>query len=810
MGSTKTLRVLDTSCVQLISAEILGILGAFMSKSLEKQLIQLILIIFILVGFSYALVTPPFEASDELWHYPMIRHLADGNRLPVQVYDPALAGPWKQEASQPPLYYYVGAALTFWIDTADMEEVRWLNPHVNNGVITADGNTNLAIHPDHFSSWRGTLLAIRIVRLFSVLLGGCTVGLTYLIAKEALPDRPDLALGAAALNAFTPMFVFISGAVNNDNLAIPLASLGTLLIIQLVTQPKGRPLWMRAVGIGVVIGAAVLTKQGTIALIPLSFGAFFIAFWQKERGEMMSAEAGLRLIGRCLANAVGLMGVLFIPILLIAGWWYYRNIVLYGDLLGWSAFIAVLGERAVPAPLAQLWDERWGFMLSYWGLFGGVNVPMWEWSYRLLNWILVTSIPGGLFYGVRLLLQRPEATADYGTVPAWLRWFFVLCDWVIAHFGKVVCLLFAFGVVYGLVQWATTTWSSQGRLVFTAMSALCILWVIGLAAWADMRLSRWWLGGVVGLLAILTIVSPWLFIRPTYQPVIEKEKGGSEGCTVDVCLAEAAIFGDSLALLGYSFAAERALPGDFVDLTLQWQATGAEFEQDWSVFIHLNDPVLGVPIAQRDMFLGQGLLPTSILESGDKVSNLYRLAVPRTAVAPSELELVIGLYNFYTEERLLLGDGANHLFLTTLDLDANLGETPNPVVVNFENSFELQGFELDKRRVVAGESIELTLYWEKTAAVDTDYTFFAQILDPDTTRWAAVDLGQPTLSWAEGEQQVVILPLVVRDDAPAGVYPIRIGVYSFSEENGFRNLQRVTEDGRLTDDFLDLTPIRVD
>ena len=60
---------------------------------------------------------------------------ADGNPLPVQVTDPALAGPWKQEASQPPLYYYVGAALTFWIDASDMEQIRWLNPHVDNGVM---------------------------------------------------------------------------------------------------------------------------------------------------------------------------------------------------------------------------------------------------------------------------------------------------------------------------------------------------------------------------------------------------------------------------------------------------------------------------------------------------------------------------------------------------------------------------------------------------------------------------------------------------------------------------------------------------
>ena len=179
----------------------------------ERRLLALILALFVLIGFSYALITPAFEASDELWHYPMVRHLADGNPLPVQVFDPALAGPWNQEASQPPLYYALAAALTFWIDTVDMEQVRWLNPHVDNGVITPDGNTNLAVHDPAADPWAGALLAVRVVRLASVLLSSVTVYLTYRLAAETAPGRPAVALGAAAINAFLPMFLFISGAV---------------------------------------------------------------------------------------------------------------------------------------------------------------------------------------------------------------------------------------------------------------------------------------------------------------------------------------------------------------------------------------------------------------------------------------------------------------------------------------------------------------------------------------------------------------------------------------------------------------------
>ncbi|MBI5712032.1 MAG: hypothetical protein HZC38_01195, partial [Chloroflexi bacterium] len=97
-----------------------------------------------MLGSLYALTTPLFEASDELWHYPMVQHLSRTFALPIQ--DPNNVGPWRQEASQPPLYYYLMGWATSWIDTSDMDQVRWLNPHVDNGIITPDGNINLAIH----------------------------------------------------------------------------------------------------------------------------------------------------------------------------------------------------------------------------------------------------------------------------------------------------------------------------------------------------------------------------------------------------------------------------------------------------------------------------------------------------------------------------------------------------------------------------------------------------------------------------------------------------------------------------------------
>ena len=191
--------------------------------TIQRAALPVLLAGFVLLGGLYAVVTPLFEVSDELWHYPLVKTLADGQGLPVQ--SSANPGPWRQEGSQPPLYYALMAVATRWIDTSDMNEVRWINPHADNGVITPDGNNNIIIHTYREAwPWHGTVLAVRLIRLVSVLMGAGTVYVTDRLALEVMPGRRAVALAAAGFTAFTPMFVFISASVNNDNLAILLSA----------------------------------------------------------------------------------------------------------------------------------------------------------------------------------------------------------------------------------------------------------------------------------------------------------------------------------------------------------------------------------------------------------------------------------------------------------------------------------------------------------------------------------------------------------------------------------------------------------
>ena len=55
-----------------------------MSRTLAKRSMWVILICFVLLSAVYSVVNPVFEAPDEVYHYPYIKHVADGRWLPVQ------------------------------------------------------------------------------------------------------------------------------------------------------------------------------------------------------------------------------------------------------------------------------------------------------------------------------------------------------------------------------------------------------------------------------------------------------------------------------------------------------------------------------------------------------------------------------------------------------------------------------------------------------------------------------------------------------------------------------------------------------
>ncbi len=762
----------------------------------ERRLLHLILVTTFILGGIYAIVNPVFEGGDELWHYPMVQHLANGNPLPVQVFDPDEAGLWKQQASQPPLYYYVSAALIFWIDTGDMVEKRWENPHVDNGIVTRDGNINLTIHNPNWNSWQGTLFAVRIVRFFSVLLGAVTVYFTYRIGKYVAAPHAQLdyvPLLAAAMVAFLPMRLFVGSAVNNDNGMMALATVAVFLIIKLVDDAGKQPAVYRSLfTIGVVIGAACLTKIVGVGLLPLALGGIFIANWRQLR-EPFAPSLYVRTVIQFL--------FVFAVTFMIAGWWYIRNVQLYNDWRGWSAFIAVLGERPQPATLAQLWDERVGFMQSYWGLFGGVNVPMANWIYTLLNTVLVIGVIGFAFFFLRQIADfakgQNEPVIPQRTATRLISWLF---DFVAANFVIICCLVWLGAVVSGLISWATTTWSSQGRLVFGALQVEMVLLATGLLGLVGQRMGKWIAIGIGGFMFVIASSAPFLTIFPAYrqpQPIVAQ-----------TVMEDAVIFDNSVRLNWHTTQLE-VRPGGSFEIEIDWEVL-RPMTINYSTFIHLTDPVLNTPIAQRDRYLGQGLIATSFAETG-VYSEKYVIDVPRTVFAPSELEINVGLYDVETQTRLLTQIGNEFATLYDVIVLEDGRTFPNQTEITFEEGFRLVGYALSERRLQAGHTLDMTLYFY--GDTETNYSLTAQILSEDvveTTRFGAMDIGTESATWLPDEPQEIQLSLPVSADTPPDIYRLVLGLYTQLEDGSFRNLSLIQDDRITNDKLLTLTKVRID
>jgi len=756
---------------------------------LKKYGIYLILSLFIVLGSIYSIVTPIMEASDELWHYPMVKYLADHRSLPYQ--DPAVETPWRQEGSQAPLYYALSALLTFWIDTSDLPQARYPNPHADNGIITQDGNINLMIHGlvDRWP-WHGTTLAIHIIRFFSVLLGVGTVYLTYRLVLEIWPERSGLALAAAAITAFNPMFCFISGSVNNDTLAMLLCALGIWLLVRLVgrygdaTVPERR-VWLRDVTVlGLVLGAAVLTKSQAMGLLPLTALAVSWVAWRRRSWWHFWWGGGI---------TAGL-------VMLISGWWFVRNAVLYdGDWMGIERFIVILGYRSPPATLRQLWGERQGFMMAYWGLFGGVNVPMPGWIYRFLNGAVIVAAAGLVFKGTRYVIRSATGL-----------------KLVTSSAQLVLLFLWPLIVVALWAAWALRTWSSQGRLVFGAMSAWSAWLALGLSAWLEWGRVRRWAGVLPGLLGVLMLAvaawAPWGVIAPAYRPPLGPS--GAEARPEYVLNAE---IGGLVRLLGYDIENTSAQPGDAFRFTLYWEALQPT-DRDWSIFCHIFDLDLGLPVATRDRFPGQGLLATSRLTPGTRWVDRYVVILPQTAFAPAAAAIEVGLYDRLSGERLpvtlVSGEGkvvGDRLRFQSLTILPRPGDLPNPVRINFEDRLALIGWTLARRTATAGGAFELTLYWECLSPMSRSYTVSAQVLDAGgrkVAQWDSRPGDSDTRRWRKGERVVDRRILPVSPDAPPGGYDLYLMLY---DGQTMQRMRLINDQGRvLPDDVVILGKVRVE
>jgi len=773
-----------------------------------RRVLATILILYAALASWYSIRVPIFEASDELWHYPMVEVIARTWQLPVQPLEPGtVSGPWRQEGSQPPLYYALGAVFTAWIDTSDMDVVRRPNPHTRAGEITPErDNVNLVIHNPGAEAfpWSGTVLAVHIVRFFSVALGIWAVYLTWALVSELFPTRPWMAVSAAAVHAFTPMALFISSSINNDNLIIPLSSLALLWMVRRVKRRPDHPMTEQAhllasLALGAVIGLALLTKASGIAL--LAFAAATLA-WEMWRFPQPSSWTDRALFLAKHAAAV------LVPAAALAGWWFVRNLRLYGDWLGFNAFYAVLGTRDVPANAAQLWTERMAFASGYWGNFGGLNVPMPTWVYTLLNGIAIASALGLVIACTRWLRRSEDGRLIEKLWPF---------AWSGTTAARALAWAFPVGVFVSWTQWATFTWSSQGRLIFTALAMWSLALVLGLAAWVPSHLERFrWVPGAIfgGLLLGLSLVALPAWIAPAYRP-----PSAVEATPAELGLTPLEVhFGDELHLLGYLVESEDVRPGESLAVRLMWRSAGPTATHR-SVFIHLlgeGDRI----VTQRDSFPGHGLLPTTQAEPGRTWVEDHRLPIPITAYTPDSLTLAVGVYETHTGARApvsgpALAENPEMVRFGAVRLLTRASEGEEDAFrVAFGSGIVLTGYELSSVITAPGEPFTVTLDWLCTGPVDGDYTVSVQLIDTHWRKAAQLDSWPleghaPTSSWRAGQRITETRTMEIAPDAEPSAYDLQLSIYRPGDDGELEHLPISLGDAGMPTKSIVLTRVRV-
>jgi hypothetical protein len=218
--------------------------------------------------------------------------------------------------------------------------------------------------------------------------------------------------------------------------------------------------------------------------------------------------------------------------------------------------------------------------------------------------------------------------------------------------------------------------------------------------------------------------------------------------------------------------------GDTLTLALTWSAAAVP-EADYDVRWRLLDAAGAVALEQRGALAPYA---TSRWRADDSFEARYDLRLDPMLPA-----------TVYTLAFNVLTPGGHPLWpqdaeLTTLEILARdrLFQLPDdvghPLDLTLGSVVHLRGFDLDRTRATAGDSLSLTLYWQAGGPTDLNYTVFVHLIGPDGHSHGQVDRfpaggAAPTASWAAGQVVVDEMELPVAADASPGTYYIAVGMY---------------------------------
>jgi hypothetical protein len=416
-----------------------------------------VIVAFVGFGLIHALQQPPFFAPDETAHVGYAQEIASGRLPEITRFPevPAEARQWQAErgtartsahlgvwvANHPPLFYVAVAPLVWTSRLFD----------------AADGG-------------------LMILRVANVAFAAAGVGLTYLLALEITRRNRRLALGAAALVALVPQGHAVFSQGLNDGLGF---AAGTAVLwagvrcLRRSGELERRDLALLAATAAVAFGARTSTMLlagavvGVVALHRATLPAVDVAERARRAGRILLALA---------------------PGALLFGWFYLRNLALYGDI-GASQYLLTLFRREERGSVLDMLNRRFLWLRVYEWLLSPTT------RQRLAPpGSLVLTAASAIGVGAALVtgrLARRAAPSDTRTARIELRWTLTLC-------------LVALGVVaVTIAQHVSGGGTAHARYAMPALGAAAVLVIVG----ADRLWVRW------GPMVVLAVAGWWAVIN---------------------------------------------------------------------------------------------------------------------------------------------------------------------------------------------------------------------------------------------------------------------------------------------------------
>jgi hypothetical protein len=259
-------------------------------------------------GLAWSLITPPFEVPDENAHYGYVAQVAERKTMPRIVQPEAMLSPLEDYTLGSLLFYEIVGQRANPSPMSELQqrtvedfERSHLSRVGSGDALSATNNPPLyyaleAI-PYKLGSSGSVLDRLALMRVLSVLMGAVTVLLVYMFLVELLPGRRWAWSAGTLVVAFQPMFGFMTGGVNNDNL-LYLTATGVLWGLARTFRRGLTP--ANGALIGGFLGAGIVTKLTMLGFVPAAALGVLIALRRAWSGARAPAVRGA-----CWALALG-------------------------------------------------------------------------------------------------------------------------------------------------------------------------------------------------------------------------------------------------------------------------------------------------------------------------------------------------------------------------------------------------------------------------------------------------------------------------------------------------------------------------